>query len=158
MPVAGYPGRAIAKPEGSTRCRARERKRSSVIRLVGLVSALAAVAACGGGTSAADEVARSLANAKSADDASRIISKLRGEDGDERALVDAFCDGVTAVVGADGSPPDNTDWVDLLIQAGPSSEAQDVTNMLDRFDAGLSLAEQTNGGVALRYWQACLWS
>ena len=122
-------------------------------RLLTLLAVAVVGAGCGG-ASAADDVGRSLAKAKSQDDAARTLATLRDDSDDHRQLVDAFCEAVAGAVSDDAQEPE-TPWVDLLYDTAPD-DTPNVTEMLERFDAGLTIAEETNGGVALRYYQACL--
>lgn len=117
------------------------------------MAALLLCAACGGeNLTVAERLGQQLARARNSEEIANVLRRYRGEGGDESLLVSSFCSVATTEINGD-DPPSGEDWVQNLATKGAG--VPDLNDTFDRLDAGLSLAERTNGGVEARYWQAC---
>ena len=121
-----------------------------------LLSVVLPVAACGG-TSLVRSAGKGLGEAANARQAADDLQRLQNGDEVERALGDAFCDGVTTVA-QDGELPNEADWASFL-QDQVESQVFDVSpdvveDKVEQFVAAANLT-QINSGLAARYVQAC---
>jgi hypothetical protein len=120
-------------------------------RSVGLAAAIVLVAGgCGG--YAAKEVGEGLAKTQTKDHVLSALQKWIDEGGDKKTVTFGFCQGVTSLVN-EGTLPSHSDWLSALGSEVTGVPSED--DLLDELKAGLTIAEQTNPEVALRYFRAC---
>jgi hypothetical protein len=120
-----------------------------------VVTVLLATCAGCGGASAADDVGKGIANVagRNTDDVANTLRGLKSEGDEHSKMVDIFCDSVGAVVDPAVTPEGEVDWFELVESSAP--ETDPASDLFDRLDTTLTIAEETNPTLALRYARAC---